>query len=237
MIGFSILNYIPAKLRTKPLFQKVAQVVDYLSNNDYVNSEKISKRYYDIINKHKDYRSLQLETIYDILEETGYGYIVDTFSLDEESLRTFMSFLSLIHLFKGSKRGVEIVFKLMSIENYKIEEWWETSPFKEECTFSLEIELIPTLFTADVKDKINNFIRNYVYPLLTDIILYVNIDIDAVRVGVGYGYSAEIELEGSSPDLIWDDDINGIWESREWSVSGGFPGYYDISNYDTSYYF
>ena len=119
------------------------------------------------------------------MEEFGYSYIVDILNLQEEQLRTFLGFLNYIHINKGTRRGLEFVFRILDMDCV-ITEWWEAIPNKDPLTYEINLlSFSPNNIRGfEVIDKILTFSRNYVYPIMEK--LTVEFKLDHAVVGA-YG--------------------------------------------------
>ena len=64
-------------------------------------------------NKYKNTADLPISAIKEIIEESGYSYVLNLLGQDEDSIRLLVYLLVLIHQLKGTKLGIEIVLNLL----------------------------------------------------------------------------------------------------------------------------
>ncbi len=142
----NVEQFIPENLKQQPLFQKIAEVLDYLFD------EKIN--YKDVTDKYKKFQDsdFEIDSVKEIANEYGYKYIIDVLKLNDEEIRELISFISAIDNFKGSRKGLELVFKFLGIK-WDMQEWWEYEykiPFHENTNQDFETQL-ETLKTLAIK--------------------------------------------------------------------------------------
>lgn len=229
MFGFSVRRWIPERRREEEMIQQFADSVDWLLSVDFPYADKMAISFESLKSKYKNIRDIPLEDLYAVLQETGYKYITDMLSLDENSLRTFISFLNFIHINKGSRKGLEFAFRLLDID-YEIEEWWEKVPQGEDMTFDLNLVSFNPLKAGsfEVLDRIVNFTRNYVYPLINRIMLEFEMDKTSMYLATAQcgsvGYTAYPDTEY----LIWD---VFKWDEKKWYISFD-ELIWDVDNWD-----
>ena len=138
MFNHSIRKWIPENRREEETMQQFADSVDWLLSVDYPYSDKLAQRFYSVKSKYKSLKDIPLEDVYSLVNEFGYGYIIDTLYLEEESVRTFLSFINFIHINKGSRKGFEFALKLLDID-FELSDWYEQTPVGEPHTISLDL--------------------------------------------------------------------------------------------------
>lgn len=163
----SAIQLVSKNLRDDEFFIKLSEVLDYAV-------EQYQEEFSDIRWKKQDSTQLREIAIKEIVTELGFDYIrnlMDT--LTNIEFNALIDFLSLLNLLKGSRRGVEIVLRLLGLDSI-IVEWWENSPQKEEMTFDLTV-IVTNSTVPDIDetlDKVRIFIQHYVLPKL-DLIEFV----------------------------------------------------------------
>lgn len=156
-----VRQYVPAQLLKLPFWDKYSEVVQHIVD------EKI-KDFADSIGKFSDRVNLSDEAYEEILYESGYSYITDILVLDNEGLRNLLAFTPLIHLLKGTRKGLELVLKLLGA-TAEIVEWWETIGDANELppnSFSLTVQFAGGNDDQQMLIKFIDFISHYVYPLM-----------------------------------------------------------------------
>lgn len=168
-------NYVPPRIRDFSLYQKVCEILDFVrkrSNAEFNNSKS----------KYFDFNDLDDDAVKDVINEFGYGYIVDALELSQSQLRSMLGYIALIHLLKGSKIGLQLVLDLMGLTGkYIISEWWEdTSLQPGEFSFLIDVTTFGISNLASL-DTLRVFVRQYVYPKMT-------IQDSSGLTGYGYSY-------------------------------------------------
>ena len=114
ILGYSASYFLPEYWSNTPLYgEKILPLIDYILSTDFVQADKLANAFYMIENKYKNTADLPLSAIEAIIEESGYGYVMDLLGEDEESLRLLVYLLVLIHQLKGTKLGIEVVLNLL----------------------------------------------------------------------------------------------------------------------------
>jgi hypothetical protein len=169
------IEFLPEFNQTQDLYKKVCEMMDYVIENHETESSPI-------INKYKDYFSLDEVYIRQLIAEKGYGYIVDAAILDTESLANIYSYLAIIHLLKGTETGLELVLKLLKYDYEQIV-WWKKDPQGIPNTFDLNLNLDLTDFNSEKIFNLRKFTRFYVYPIM-DLFLNLSFDMAALEITV-----------------------------------------------------
>jgi len=182
----SVADYIPLAQREKDFWVLTTTLIERKIADLDPEIRKIATKW-DAIDEYDE------ESLRGIISEMGYGYISDMFELTNQQLRSLVNFLNLIHYLKGTRAGLELVFKLTGVISYEIKEWWELTywdvceifgvlgswdhllstpssaglwtPNVEPHTFVILNANVPNK-QPDTEKKIRNFCRNYVYPML-----------------------------------------------------------------------
>ena len=114
ILGYSASYFLPEYWSNTPLYgEKILPLIDYILSTDFVQADKLANAFYMIENKYKNTADLPLSAIEAIIEESGYGYVMDLLGEDEDSLRLLVYLLVLIHQLKGTKLGIEVVLNLL----------------------------------------------------------------------------------------------------------------------------
>ncbi len=186
----SAIQYIPLALRSDSICIEIYKLIDYLQ-------EKPELAFDDILHKYSNRSRISYEALQDFIAEQGYTYITNVLDITRDKLEVISEYLNLIHMFKGTRQGLELVLNLLDIL-YTIKEWWEEEPQNEPHTFSMEIE-----FGSGVKrdsvTRIKEFTRHYVYPKLKSIIINYNLNLPPLVTFV----TGSIDRT-----YIWEDDYN-----------------------------
>ena len=231
MFNHSVRKWIPENRREEETMQQFADSVDWLLSVDYPYSDKLAQRFYSVKSKYKNLKDIPLEDVYALINEFGYGYIIDTLYLDEESVRTFLSFMNFIHINKGSRKGFEFALKLLDI-NFQLSEWYEQTPVGEPHTVSLDlVSFSPTKIRGfEVVDKIVNFARNYIYPVINKLTLEFALDKSTYYIGIASQGTIMYTAYPDTEYLIWD-VFN--WDEKKWYFGIDLM-IWDISEWDQS---
>lgn len=163
----SAIQLVAKNLQNDDFFVKFSEIIDYAVS-------EYKEEFSDVRWKYQDSTMLREIAVKEIVSELGFDYIrnlMDT--LTDVEFSALIDFLSLLNLLKGSRRGLEIVFKLLGLDSI-IVEWWENSPKKEEMTFDLTV-IVTNSTVPDIDEtlaKVRIFIQHYVLPKL-DLIEFV----------------------------------------------------------------
>jgi hypothetical protein len=120
----NVKKYIAERLRDEDLYAKVLDTLQAILDESEIG-------YNDIIQKYNDPSQLDPEATRAILEELGYSYIADIFSLFEsQDLVQLIKYMNFISLMKGHRDGLETVFEFLGLD-FEITEWWEYQEGKD----------------------------------------------------------------------------------------------------------
>ncbi|NUZ11889.1 hypothetical protein HUZ36_13965 [Pseudoalteromonas sp. McH1-7] len=170
-----------------------------------------------------------------IISEFGYQYLTDALNMSPLDVALVRSFLTAIHQLKGSRKGVELMLDLLELKEYvQLFEWWEDDPTGEtadEMTYRAEVDLTKNndKLTGNALQALRLFLRQYVYPVMSDFALLINFVDEKLRTAynilphqtldgtvqsplvLGVHYRANHTLEGSvaSPVML---DVRGLLE-------------------------
>lgn len=195
-------KYLPPELQKNEYYLKQCSLIDALlsGNSKYFEYER--NQYQDVINKYRDYQNLSTPAIHQIIEEFGFQYIVDILDLPESKMKNLIAYLSLINMLKGSKTGLELVLTLLGFE-YEMLEWWEDPiALPERNTYALELTFVDMGFDSKFLLDFQTFSRQYVYPLLANIVTYFKFNWAAIYTGCAFDIRPTIKLyPGESPEI------------------------------------
>ena len=169
-------------------------------------------------NKYRSMQDIPLEDVYEIISEFGYQHMTEILNSDEDSIRTFLGFLNFIHMNKGTRKGMEFVFRLLNMD-YEVSEWWEQSPMGEQHTFNIDLlSFSPNDIRGfEVINKIIDFTRNYVYPILNNLTIQFVLDDLFLNWAIVSQQAVYITLQPDTDipsTLIWNE---GNWNQKNWA--------------------
>lgn len=114
ILGYSASYFLPEYWSGTPFYgEKLIPLLDYVLSTDYSKTAELASAFYNMQNKYKNTADLPIEQIEDLIQESGYGYVRDLLGNDEESIRLLVYLLVLIHQYKGSGKGIELVLNLL----------------------------------------------------------------------------------------------------------------------------
>lgn len=157
----SAIELVASNLQDDEFLILFADMLDYAVN-------EYREEFADVRYKFQDPTQLREIAIKEIVSELGFDYIrnlMDT--LTNIEFNVLIDFISLLNLLKGSRRGLEIVLKLLGLDSVVVE-WWENQPQKEPMTFDLTI-IVTNSIVPDIEEtveKVRIFVRHYVLPKL-----------------------------------------------------------------------
>ena len=194
------ITKVPLKLRGKSLQKKFAEMADYIvlqSCDGGISVEGVVDTRY----KYRDPDKLTPEVVSEIIKEYGFDYINDIVAtLQNIETNVLIHFISLLHLLKGHRDGLELTLKVLGFD-FQIEEWWEQSPQNKPHTYNMNIFFNLSQVT-DVFETLNGiriFSENYVYPKLLVANLIVDFQFsDAQTAIAGFQtFECSAEIVGS----------------------------------------
>lgn len=178
-------QFIPENLRDYPLWPKLQEILQYILDNG--------------IEEMKDFREkftgpdqVSEDVVKEILNEQGYGYIVDIMdTITGLEFNTLITYVSLISQLKGNRKGLELVLRLLGFESV-IREWWEDpDDLGEPWTYSLTVlasaSNVPDIFTT--LQKVEVFSRNYVFAQISNIDIQFILENFAEAIPIAGGYA------------------------------------------------
>ena len=169
--------YLPEYARDEVFFRDICILIDYLENSlkDISNPKyaKIEQAYKDIGFKYKDIMQLSQDALERMLEENGFGAILDLLDLSFDKLQMFVLYLPLFKALKGTDEGFNLLLKLISYD-FELETWLDNPKELDEYTYNIIfITLLNVGFDSSIITKFIKFSRTYVYPILKSITIRV----------------------------------------------------------------
>lgn len=171
MLGYSTSYFLGDYCAHTPFYsEKIVPLMDYVLNNSFMYNTSLSSAFFELINKYQNPQDLPIENIRELIKEQGYEYIIDLIDPSSDQIKIIVYLLVLIHMLKGSRKGLETVLSIFSLNtgtaDILITEWFETITVAEENTFNIEAGLDVSMVSDTFFTAFGNFIRNYVYPEL-----------------------------------------------------------------------
>ena len=196
--NFAAIEAIPENLRSLELYPKISGMMDYIV-------KQYAAEFEDVRYKYRGPDKVRDIVIKEIITELGFKYIADVMgTISNFEFNTFLQFVSLINLLKGSRVGLELVLKLLGFDTI-IKEWWEQSPEHPVYTFEIVVIMDSNKVTdaQATLDKVKIFARAYVFPLIENIDFRFSLNIGARNLTpAGFfklHYSTEIPILGRIP--------------------------------------
>jgi len=186
MLGYSVSKYL-GKWSNTPLYgEKLIPLLDYMLNNDNVDSSKMSSAFYELTDKYQNTSELPLENIKEYIRENGYQYILDLLNPLEVDIKVVVYLLVLLHQLKGSEEGIKTVLNLFQLgstpQDTQITQWYNTLPVGEENTFTIDSKVDASKAGENFFTNFSNFITNYVYPELTEFKIRYNVNAKLTQI-------------------------------------------------------
>ena len=151
--------------KDKQLWLKIAALMDYVMANGLDS-------FADVKYKFTDYSKLPEATIKEIFKEQGFGYISDIMdTITGFEFQSMLSFVDLINQLKGTRKGLELVLKLLGFDSV-IKEWWEDTlvsnePWTYEIIVIMNSSYVPDIYNTLAKVQV--FSQNYVLAKISNI--------------------------------------------------------------------
>lgn len=114
ILGYSASYFLPEYWASTPLYgEKIIPLIDYILSTDFSQADKLANAFYNIEKKYKNTVDLPIDFIKEIIEESGYSYVLNLLGEDDDSIRLLTYLLVLIHQLKGTGLGIEVVLQLL----------------------------------------------------------------------------------------------------------------------------
>jgi len=157
-----IKQYLPEGIRDRidmPIYEKVCEMLDYVITN-------ANEEFKDIKYKLSGPDAVSDEVIIEVINELGFSYITDIIdTLTGIEFNILLNFVSLLHLLKGHRDGLELILNILGFD-FEITENWEASPKFAPYTFDISIFMNTTVVTDVLAtlERLKTFAEHYVYP-------------------------------------------------------------------------
>lgn len=168
---------LPVARLQEPMFQELVEILDFLKLHEETFFDDLTYKYADQVR-------LRTTSVKEVVAEFGYNYITDFLGLTDKELQSTMEYIALIHYLKGHESGLSLVFELLGVDA-RWEEWWEASPQGIPDTWKLWVNLDIAKASGSLANKIINFTRQYVYPVMQD--FEVTYAVDLIKLGAAIG--------------------------------------------------
>ena len=196
----------PARLK-EPIYVELVEIMDFLRLHEETFFD-------DLTYKYADQMRVRTTSVKEVIAEFGYNYITDFLGLSNKELHAAMEYLSLIHYLKGSEAGLSLVFELLGV-TARWEEWWESDPQGIPDTWKLWVDLDIAKAQGSLADKIINFTRQYVYPVMQE--FEVTYSVDLINLGIAVGGFIDTEYRFlASPGTLLMQGV-GVFIDKEYS--------------------
>ena len=158
-------KFVAQHKNNKELWIKLNSLMTYVMNTSVVLMTDVKYKYIKP-------EELQTDTVKEILSELGFSYIVDIMdTINGFEFNTMLSFVQYISQLKGTRKGIELVLKLMGFDSI-IKEWWEDpndlrDPWTYEIIIIVNSSYVPDIFTT--LEKVRIFSEHYVLAKISNI--------------------------------------------------------------------
>jgi hypothetical protein len=181
------LDFLPRFDKELEFFQEIAPVIDHILENYEKEFKYIKDKYSDFYNFEDVIdRVNKDDAIKELIKEKGYEPLVDILDLQTEDIAIVYAYLKVFRYLKGTREGLELVFQVLGFKKesleplapktYEFTQWWEQIPLGEPYTFDAFIKFpIDTPNFQDLLVKIKQFFRFYVYPILKNLDLVLDL--------------------------------------------------------------
>jgi len=184
---YEVDKFIPENLSDVPLWPKIRELLNYVLT-------EANKELEDVTKKLTGPDEVREEVVKQILIEKGYDYIVSVMdTLNNLEFNTLITYVSLISQLKGSRKGLELVLRLLGFES-QIREWWEADTIEErgepwtyEITVYYNASNVPDIF--ETIEQVQVFSRNYVFALISNIEVQVILENFAEKAPIMGGFT------------------------------------------------
>lgn len=114
ILGYSSAYFFPEYWGSTPLYgEKIIPLIDYILSSDFAQADKLATAFFTMENKYKNTGDIPVEAIKEIINESGYSYVLQLLGEDVNSIKLLVYLLVLIHQLKGTGLGIETVLNLL----------------------------------------------------------------------------------------------------------------------------
>lgn len=158
-------KFVKKSLRDTDFYKKAIEMMQYVVDQTNEELKDVTEKLTNPMG-HRD------EVIKEILNEKGMAYIVGVMDTVEGfEFNNLLSFIDMIKQLKGTRKGLELVLKLLGFDSI-INEWWENEnspgePLTYEIIVIVNSSLVPDIFST--LDKIKIFSEHYVLAKISNI--------------------------------------------------------------------
>ena len=181
-----IAELVPNNLRNTWVFENVVDIFCSILSKDTESSKDILSYYQDLMYYMTDFTKLTYDMKVQKMKDTGFGYLLEAFDLDEQSLNNILIFFTVIKMFKTRSEGLELILKSFDIQ-YEYSTWETTVPRGEVFTGKLRVYINSLGDLSSLVPKIQKLLRNYMAPLI-DVVAVAACDIGAANMYFSSGY-------------------------------------------------
>lgn len=203
-----IMNFIMSNYEFSGTEDEVEAIIEKLDAEKYA---LVKQAFVDVVDKYRDNQTISIQSIKDKLAEYGYLYLTEIFETTDEQLRILASYLPLIQILKGTLPGLELIMTLLHV-GLEIVEWWEDPENLEILSYVLSLELVNQPVSTQLLPRVKKFSREYVYPLLTNIVYSITYKLNKTPIISAAIYS-------KTAIKVWQQFLWLIWagEGETWN--------------------
>jgi len=142
-----VRDYIPENSRDLPIYSKIAELLQELSN--------VPSEFYTALEVFYD--ALETEDV-DILSKlVGADTLFEIISLSDAEKRRFLSAVKAVWSLKGTDRGILFALSIFGVKA-RIAKWYEPDVFLNECEIDIEIDVRQNPVGQDTLDLIEQLV-------------------------------------------------------------------------------
>lgn len=217
-------EFLPETLRTREVYQQIIDILNTLISTRQPVFEEIQYAYNDATLRARNYAAMSYQGKVELIDELGFGYIVDFLNLNGDQLTQLLIFFDLIYILKGKEEGLRIVLDTVNMV-YTYTTWDQMSPKGQPFTANLVIVgneyESPQLF-----NQLRTFIRSYMLP-------WINITVDVtIQAPNLYIYPSAGFLMRYKDTRVFE-AVRDVLDIALYDIGKGYDqGYYGASIYN-----
>jgi TolB protein len=198
-LDLQTIKFLPPEHKNQPLYQEFTLLLDWILA---VNEEKLRL----MTEKYSNYIDLEIAVVDELIQESGYSYILGASNLNTQDKRTLYTYLRLISILKGSKRGYEFVLSLLPFTTV-LRRWFDGRYPYQRLT-EIDPEPPEFEFTVDSGGANPTYITTTLAHPFKD------------------GSIVEFETDGTLPKYIFEDTIYQVKyvDDFNFEITGNFGG-------------